>query len=81
MLNDLHINMMIKFLERNYPVKRIKVKDRFKRAIVLDDGSSYVLSDDSQILLLKYELMELLFLIFYSDEQSNKYVITKYLNR
>jgi len=80
MLSDIEINMMVKFLRRNYPVKRVKNNTRFKRAIILDDGSQYILSDDSQVLLLKYKLMELLLLIFNSDEQSNKYVITTYLN-
>jgi len=81
MLNDIEINMMLKFLERNYPVKRIKINARFKRCIVLDDGSPFLLSDYTNIVSLKYKLMEILYFIFSSDEETNKFVITKYLKK
>jgi len=44
MINDIDKQMMLKFLQRNYPVSRFKQNMRFKRGILLDNGSIYFLN-------------------------------------
>ncbi len=81
MLDDEFKNKMLSFLERNYSVRRVKFDLRFKRAILLDDGVYYVLSDYLQVFSLKNKFNEILYTVFNSDEESNKFVITKFLNK
>lgn len=52
--------MLMKFLTRNFPVSRIKHNGRFRRAIVFDDGTIYLYSDQKQMIALKYKLMGVL---------------------
>jgi hypothetical protein len=59
---------MLKFLERNYPVSRIKDKQRFKRAIVIDNDTIYYLSDQTSHKQLKFSLVEILQKIFNCDD-------------
>ena len=47
MYSEIDKNIILKFIERNYPVKRIKHNMRFKRAILFDDGFVCFLSDKS----------------------------------
>lgn len=64
MYTDIDKKLMLKFLERNYPKSRIKDNQRFKRAIILDNGVVYYLSDKNSYKQLKYGLAEILAKIF-----------------
>ena len=71
--------MVLKFIERNYPVSRIKHNMRFKRAITLDNGLSFFLSDKNSHIHLKLQLVEYLRLIFSYDENFLKEVVADFL--
>ena len=79
-MNQFEANMMLKFLERNYPVSRVKDNMRFKRAIILDNGISYLLSDKHSHIQLKLQLNQILKTVFYCDEQSSRAVLKEFLN-
>ncbi len=80
MCNQKDKQLMIKFLEKNYPVSRIKYEQRFKRAIILDDGSIYGLSNEDSRIRLKYELMDKLRLVFDCDDIIISLVLNNFLN-
>ena len=70
----------MKFLERNYPVSRIKDNMRFKRAIILDNGISYLLGDATAHIQLRLQLNQILKTVFYCDENTSRTVLKKFLN-
>jgi hypothetical protein len=72
--------LMLKFLNRNYPVHRIKNKTRFKRTIILENGESYILSDKKNTQELYNKLIEILKTIFSTTEEINKDVLKNFLN-
>lgn len=79
MTNEFEKRLMLKFLERNYPVARVKLNLRFKRAIVLDTGVSYVLSEPTHINLLRFNLAEILTKVFSCDEAISRAVLDNFL--
>ena len=79
MYTDIDKKLMLKFLERNYPVSRIKDKQRFKRAIVIDNDTIYYLSDQTSHKQLKFSLVEILQKIFNCDEHCTKIMRIKLL--
>jgi hypothetical protein len=79
-MNQFEANMMMRFLERNYPVSRVKDNMRFKRAIILDNGTSYFLSDEHSHIQLRLQLNQILKTVFYCDEQSSRTVLKNFLN-
>lgn len=68
MYTDIDKKLMLKFLERNYPVSRVKDKQRFKRAIVIDNDAIYYLSDQTTHKQLRFSLVEILQKIFDCDD-------------
>jgi len=79
MLGEIDKEMILKFLERNYPVSRVKDKMRFKRGIIFDDGSIYFLSDASQRLVLYHKLIDTLITVFNCDETTCKVILCNFL--
>jgi hypothetical protein len=79
MLNKTDEEMIVKFLQRNYPVSRIKLNNRFKRAIVLDDGA-YMLSDGNSARPLKTKLIATLKTVFDCDATNAYRLISHALN-
>jgi hypothetical protein len=79
-MDEKETHMMIKFLEKNYPVSRVKDKMRFKRAIILDNGISYLLSDEQSHIQLRLQLNQILKTVFYCDESTSRTVLMKFLN-
>jgi hypothetical protein len=79
-MNQLDTNMMMRFLERNYPVSRVKDNMRFKRAIILDNGTSYFLSDEHSHIQLRLQLNQILKTVFYCDENTSRTVLKEFLN-
>ena len=74
------IDLMMKFLTRNYPVHRIKYNSRFKRSIILDNDQVYPLSDKNSIKELQPKLMHILKTIFSTSDDINKNVLKNFLN-
>lgn len=72
--------LMLKFLNRNYPVHRIKNNMRFKRTIILENGESYILSDKKNTKELYNRLIEILKTVFSTTEEVNKDVLKNFLN-
>jgi hypothetical protein len=72
--------LMLKFLNRNYPVHRIKNNSRFKRTIVMENGESYILSDKKSTKELYTKLIDVLKTVFSSTEETNKDVLKNFLN-
>ncbi len=69
-----------KFLKLNYPVHRVKHNMRFKRTIILDSGNKYFLSNKEATRELYYRLLDVLKLVFCSDESVNKDVLKNFLH-
>ena len=53
---------------------------RFKRTIILDDGQGYHLSDKENQIRLFYGLLEVLRVVFYSDENLSRNVVKEFLH-
>lgn len=70
---------MTKFLVMGYPVMRIKLNGKFKRAIFIENRY-YYLSDKSELNELTHKLFEILVVVFNSTHDDNLNVIKKYLN-
>ena len=79
-MNDFETNIMMHFLKRNYPVIRMKDNKRFKRAIILDNGGTYFLSDEHSHIHLRNKLIQILKTVFYCDEKSSRTVLKEFLN-
>jgi hypothetical protein len=79
-MHDTEYKLIINFLKRNYPIMRIKDKTRFKRAIVLDNGSIYFLSDEKSHIKLRNNLLSILKLVFYCRDEIAKQSVKQYLN-
>lgn len=70
MFTETDKRLVFKFLEMNYPVSKIKIIDknpiinnRFKRAIVFEDGV-YMLGDENQRIKLKFKLNDVIIKVF-----------------
>lgn len=79
MYGEIDKKLIFKFLDRNYPVSRIKHNGRFKRAIVLDDGQPYLLGLDHHQIQLKFKLTDIIKKIFDCDEAISRTVIGNFL--
>jgi len=79
MYTEIDKKLMLKFLEKNYPVSRIKNGLRFKRAIVLDNGNAYHLSNPNSLNQLRHALADTLKLIFDCDSVMIYSVIDSFL--
>ena len=71
---------MFKFLERNYPVSRIKNNGRFKRGIILDNGSQHILSSTSHNKELKENLAQVLIKVFSCNIETARAILSNFLN-
>lgn len=79
-MNEFETNIMMRFLKQNYPVTRVKDNQRFKRAIILDNGGTYFLSDEHSHIHLRNQLIQILKTVFYCDEKSSRTVLKEFLN-
>lgn len=70
--------LMMTFLHRSYPIRRIKHKMRFKRMIVAE-GREYQISDKVEANMLYTKLMYNLAHIFNTPEDINKDVLKTFL--
>lgn len=79
MYSEIDKQIMLKFLESNYPISRVKVDFKFKRAVILEKGI-YVLNDKSKRTFLKIELIKILKTVFSCDEFLCAAIINNFLN-
>jgi hypothetical protein len=79
-MNEIEHNLMFKFLKRNYPIHRLKSNERFKRAIILDNGSIYFLSDEKSHINLKNELIKIIKIVFFCLDENAKKIVKSYTN-
>lgn len=71
---------MITLLEREYPVQRIKHKQKFKRGIRIQKDEVYFISDVRHFEKVSYRLLEVLDNIFNYNVPKMKDVIIQHLN-
>ena len=71
--------MMLKFITRYYPVSRHKIKDRFKRGILFDDGHVYQISDKKEMDQVYHRLINILKHVFDCNEETCKLVLNQVL--
>lgn len=67
-------------MERNYQVTRVKINNRFKRAIVLENNLPFFLSDKNSIQHLKSVIIQNLALIFYLEPKSLSKIVDEFLS-
>jgi len=79
MYTEIDKKLMFKFLERNYPVTRIKHNMRFRRAIQLDNGQTFILGEEGSHAQLKFQLLDTLRQVFNCDEVICKVVLDSFL--
>ena len=79
MLTEKDIEMIQRFLQKNYPVQRVKTNLKFKRAILFDNGHTYWLSNDRDKTNLKREMVNLSMRVFGFDEKLTTNIVTNYL--
>jgi hypothetical protein len=72
--------LILKFLTRNYPVHRIKSNMRFKRTIVIETGETYVLNDKNAIKELYGKLLNVIKIVFSSNDDISKSALKDFLN-
>jgi uncharacterized protein involved in cysteine biosynthesis len=77
-MNTVNETLMFKFLHCNYPISRVKVNFKFKRAIILEKGV-FVLSDKAARVFLKIELINILKKVFSCDEKTCASITSQFL--
>lgn len=73
-------DLMLRFLQRNYPTQRLKHNMRFKRTIILNDGQFYHLSGRENQTRLFYGLLDILRIVFCPDENLSRNVVKEFLH-
>lgn len=79
MINEYDKELMLKFLEKNYPVSRIKHNGRFKRALILDSDAEYFLSEESHHIQIRTKIINILLKVFSCDNDTAKHVMSNFL--
>jgi hypothetical protein len=78
MLTQKDTDMALNFLKKNYPVMRMKDKDRFKRAIVTDGGFIFYLNDKKVYKQLKVHLNYSLKIVFDMNYETAENVLNEF---
>lgn len=79
MYTDKDKEMVIKYLKRHYPISRVKIDNKFKRAIVLNNGETYQLNNKANHNNLKTNLIKTLNLVFSFDEAFCRNILNNFL--
>ncbi len=77
MVNDKEIILMTKFLQRNYPISRIKYNTRFKRGLIINGAIILLSTQEDRIQLIK-PMTNILTLVFGCSYDIAKSVIKNY---
>ena len=72
--------LMEKFLDLNYPVRRVKHNKRFKRTIILDARKCYQLGDKTTAKELYFNLLDVLKVVFSPNESISQDVLRNFLH-
>lgn len=78
-INEFDKKLMLKFLDRNYPISRLKYNGRFKRGIILDSGEAFLVSTTQHNVQLKRNLIDILMKVFGCDEATSRVVLSNFL--
>mgnify|MGYP003636687235 CR=1 FL=1 len=73
--NTIMIDLMFNFLDMSYPVKRIKLKKRFKRGVDIDGGIYFLPSDNYVIFSRVFDTLKIM---YNTSDDELKYIISKY---
>ena len=79
MITEKDLEFVKKYLQRNYPVQRLKYNGKFKRAILFDNGKTYMLSNKTDKPYLKKEMMSTIEIIFGFNSEETSKLISQYL--
>lgn len=73
------LELIQKYLNRNYPVQRLKYDGKFKRAILFDNGRTYLLSNKNDKPYLKKEMVTTIETIFGFNSEETILLVSQYL--
>jgi hypothetical protein len=73
------LELIQKYLNRNYPVQRLKYDGKFKRAILFDNGRTYLLSNKNDKPYLKKEMVIAIETIFGFNSEETNLLVSQYL--
>jgi hypothetical protein len=79
MITEKDLELVKKYLQRNYPVQRLKHNGKFKRAILFDSGKTYMLSDKNDKPYLKKEMVSNIEIVFGFNSEETSKLISQYL--
>jgi hypothetical protein len=79
MITEKDLELIQKYLNRNYPVQRLKHKGKFKRAIIFDDGRTYMLSNKNDKPFLKKEMISSIEIVFGFNSEEISNLVSQYL--
>jgi hypothetical protein len=79
MITKKDLELIQKYLNRNYPVQRLKYDGKFKRAILFDNGRIYLLSNKNDKPYLKKELVTTIEIIFGFNSEETNLSVSQYL--
>jgi hypothetical protein len=79
MITEKDLELIQKYLNRNYAVQRIKYNGKFKRAIIFDNGKTYMLSNQNDKVYLKKEMISTLEIVFGFNNLETTNLISQYL--
>ena len=79
MITEKDLELIQKYLNKNYPVQRLKYNGKFKRAILFDNGNTYLLSNNNDKPYLKKEMIKTIETIFGFNSEETNILISKYL--
>jgi len=79
MITEKDLKMIQKYLISNYPVQRLKYNGKFKRAIILDNGNIYMMSNINDKPYLKKEMISTIEIIFGFNNEETSNLISQYL--
>lgn len=71
---------MFSFLHKNYPIVRLKKDGKFKRAIMFDDGISYLVAEKIHNIALANKLIPTLKKVFDCDDIIARIIVYSFLN-
>ena len=79
MITEKDLELIQKYLNKNYPVQRLKYNGKFKRAILFDNGNTYLLSNNNDKPYLKKEMVKTIETVFGFNFEETNILISKYL--
>lgn len=79
MITEKDLELIQKYLNRNYPVQRLKHNGKFKRTILFDNGREYRLSNKNDKPYLKKEMITAIEIVFGFNTEETISLVSQYL--